>query len=416
MSEATDCAPTRVGVLGSPAQALVDAHGAIAPDGARWQLDWWIGADDRWHVPARETAVRQTLFGAAPVVETSMRVPGGDAQHRAYGVGGPGGLVAVEIENASAAPFVVALVLQPAPHGRLRDVGTRGSWVTVGGRPVLRTPRPATRWAAGFGDETFDIVASGRAEHGVFNGASRRGLRLEVAFLYPVAHRTRLRFALAVGRANRSVGLDGVDLSLLPSTNVAAAGWTAHLRRGMQVDLPDPRLREAVDAARAALLLAADAARRPRAEDVMALEDWGFDGEAAAGWKRLGFRERRRAGHRTPDAAPWETIRARLASATPTFTWPDGPAPFLRAARDLVVSDSSDGSVSLLPVLPANWRGQTVDVRDAPTRMGRVSYSVRWHGPRAALLWDCEPPILLRAPSLDPGWSTTEQRGEALLG
>ena len=91
----TERAPTRVGVLGSAHQALVDDRGAITPDGARWQLDWWIGADDRWHVPAREAAVRQALVGGAPVVETTLRVPGGDAVHRAYGVGGPAGLVGV---------------------------------------------------------------------------------------------------------------------------------------------------------------------------------------------------------------------------------------------------------------------------------------------------------------------------------
>lgn len=415
MSEASERAPSRVGVLGSSAQALVDAHGAITPDGARWQLDWWIGADDRWHVPARETAVRQSLLGAAPVVETSMRVPGGDAVHRAYGVGGPAGLVAVEIENASAAPFVAVLVLQPARHGRLRDVGTRGSWVTVEGRPALRTPRPAIRWATGLGGDAFDIVAGGRAEHGAFTGVRRRGMRLEVAFLHPVAHRTGLRFALAVGRTERSVALEGVELALLPSTNVAAAGWAAHLRRGMQVELPDPRLREAVDAARAALLLVADAAGRPRGGEVAALEDWGFDGEASASWRRLGFRDRRRAGRRTPDLEPWEIVQARLASASPTFTWPDGPAPFLRAVRDLLVRETGDGSVDLLTVHPSEWRGQTVDVRHAPTRAGRVSYSVRWHGPRPALLWDCEGPIHLGAPGLDPGWSTTEPRGEALL-
>jgi hypothetical protein len=415
MSEQSEGPPTRVGVLGSSAQALVDAHGAITPDRGHWRLDWWIGADDRWRVPASEPTVRQSLLGGAPVVETSMRVPGGDALHRVYGVGGPAGLVAVEIENASGAPFVAVLVLQPAPKGRLRDVGTNGLWVTVGGRPALRTPRPAMRWAAGFAGDTFDIVADGQAERSTFTGVGRRGMRLEVAMLHPVAHRTKLRFALAVGHADRSVPVDRVDLSLLPETNVAAAGWAAHLRRGLQVELPDARVDRAIDAARAALLLVADAAGRPRAEMVAALEDWGFDAEAAAAWHRLGFLERRRARIRVPDPQPWATTQARLASASPTFTWPAGPAPFLRAVRDLVAGPRDDGSVALLAQFPPEWRGQNLDVRNAPTPAGRVSYSVRWHGARPALLWDCEAPIRLRAPGLDPAWSTTDQRGEALL-
>ena len=406
---------TRVGVLGSRDQALVDEHGAITPDGARWQLDWWIGADDRWHVPAREAAVRQTLVGAAPVVETSVRIPGGDVVHRAWGVGGPAGLVAVEIENASPAPLVAAFVIGPAAEGRLRSVATRGSWVTVDGRPALRTPRPALRWAAGTPGETFDAVEAGQAQERAFTGVGGRRTRLEVALLHPVAHRTRLRCALATGRPGRSVPVDAVDLSLLPDAEEAAAGWDAQLRRGMRVVVPDTRLQRAINAGRAALLLAADARRRPSAEEVTVLEDWGFDAEAAAAWRRLGMRARARASRRAPDPTPWRTVRACSAAASPTFTWRDGPAALLRAVRDLLVRAGNDESVDVLVELPSEWRGQGVEVHDAPTRAGRVSYAVRWHGPRPALLWECEHPMRLMSPGLDPAWSTTEPRGEALL-
>ena len=405
---------TRVGVLGSPDQALVDEHGTITPDGSGWQLAWWIGADDRWHLPAREAAVRQTLIGAAPVVETALRIPSGDAVHRAWGVGGPAGLVAVEIENASPAPFVAALVIAPAPSGRVRSVATSGSWVTIDGHPALRTPRPASRWAAGPPGETFDVVAAGQAQERSFTGVGGRRARLEIALLHPVAHRTRLRCALAAGRPGRSVPVEAVDLSLLPDAGAVAAGWDAQLRRGMRVEVPDARLQRAIDVGRAALLLAADARRRPRPEDVAVLEDWGFDAEVATAWRRLGMRARARASRRVADPEPWRTVRDRLASASSTFTWPDGPAALLRAVRDLLVAGDED-SAELLVELPAEWRGHGVEVHDAPTRAGRISYAVRWHGPRPALLWQCERPIRLRAPGLDRAWSTTAARGEALL-
>jgi hypothetical protein len=414
-SEMRGGAPTRVGVLGSPHQALVDEHGTIIPDGSRWHLAWWIGADDRWHLPGREAAVRQALVGAAPVVVTSLRIPGGDAVHRVWGVGGPAGLVAVEIENASPAPLVAALVIGPAADGRLRSVATRESWVTVDGHPALLAPRPASRWAAGPPGETFAVVEAGRAQEHVFTGVGGRRTRLEVVLLHPVAHRTRLRCAVAVGRPARSVPVDAVDLSLLPEPDEAAAGWEAQLRRGMRVTVPDARLQRAIDAGRAALLLAADARRRPPAEEVAALEDWGFDAEAAAAWRRLGMRARARASRRVPDTAPWRTIHARLAAASPTFTWSDGPAPLLRAVRDLLVRPGDEESAELLVELPAEWRGQGVEVHDAPTRGGRVSYAIRWHGARPALLWESERPIRLSAPGLDPAWSTTAARGEALL-
>ena len=34
--------------------------------GRGWSLDWWIGAEDRWHLPAEEAAVRQQLVGRQP--------------------------------------------------------------------------------------------------------------------------------------------------------------------------------------------------------------------------------------------------------------------------------------------------------------------------------------------------------------
>jgi hypothetical protein len=48
---------------------------------------------------------------------------------------------------------------------------------------------------------------------------------------------------------------------------------------------------------------------------------------------------------------------------------------------------------------------------------------VRWHGDRPALLWDLErraaaptAPVRITAPGLDPAWSTTDAKGETLLG
>jgi hypothetical protein len=66
--------------------------------------------------------------------------------------------------------------------------------------------------------------------------------------------------------------------------------------------------------------------------------------------------------------------------------------------------------------------GQNLEVHDAPTHHGLLSFAVRWHGDRPALLWDLRPhagrapsAVRLTAPGLDPSWSTTEAKGEALL-
>ena len=68
---------TMVGNVASPWEAIVDQRGLVTPWFDGWSLDWWVGADDRWHFPAHEAAVRQRLVGASPVVETAMAVPGG---------------------------------------------------------------------------------------------------------------------------------------------------------------------------------------------------------------------------------------------------------------------------------------------------------------------------------------------------
>ena len=70
----------------------------------------------------------------------------------------------------------------------------------------------------------------------------------------------------------------------------------------------------------------------------------------------------------------------------------------------------------------AHWlsRIATNTAIDFLRRHGRLSFAVRWHGERPALLWDLEshrsdPAVRLTAPALDPDWSSAEPRGEALL-
>jgi hypothetical protein len=261
-------------------------------------------------------------------------------------VSGPGDLVVVEVENASPAPFAVGFVAR--------------------GRPGLLLPRPPLRREAVDGGQ---------------------------ALVYPVAHRTVRRIAIALGVVSGTVDVDG-----LPNPESVVRGWDAQLRRGMQVDLPDERVQLAVDTARVDVLLAG--------RDAAALEDWGFDDEAAAAWARLSLRGRRNARARRPSPARWVDVEAQL----------DDSSGLLVELRALLTHEAR-GTVSLLADLPPSWRGRSIEVHDAPTRAaGRISYAVRWHGERPALLWEVERPgVRLQAPGLDPEWSTTELQGEALL-
>src|SRR5690349_395963 len=90
---------TLVGNLDSPIRVPVDPAGRVAVPGQGWILDWWVGAEDRWHRPVQEAAVRQELVGSSPVVQTRVRIPSGDATSLAYAALGPRGedLLVVEV-------------------------------------------------------------------------------------------------------------------------------------------------------------------------------------------------------------------------------------------------------------------------------------------------------------------------------
>ena len=144
---------------------------------------------------------------------------------------------------------------------------------------------------------------------------------------------------------------------------------------------------------------------RVEPEVAAVLEDWGLDAEAAVAWGRLTGRARRKLRRREPDRATWPAV---LGGAT------DPDARLLATLRSLLVQEH-DAGVALFADWPSAWIGQPIDVRDAPTRRGPVSCSVRWHGDRPALLWEGPAGTTFTAPGLDPTWSSTEVRGEALL-
>jgi hypothetical protein len=95
-------------------------------------------------------------------------------------------------------------------------------------------------------------------------------------------------------------------------------------------------------------------------------------------------------------------------------------ADFLTFVRRMLVREVGHDGLALCSMLPEAWLGQGVEVHDAPTHLGRLSFAVRWHGDRPALLWELTPhdgvtDAALTAPGLDPSWRGTGLRGEALL-
>ncbi len=237
-----------LGVLGAGRLGAVDAGGGLHPAGTGWSLQWWIGGEDRWHVPAVEAAVRQTFVADTPVVETRVRVEGGDVVHHAYAVTGPGGKAAVvaEITNETPVPVAVALVVDGA------EVTADGSELLVGGTHRVRLPRPPGQFVA------------------------------PAAFV-PLAHKATLRLALVAGE-------EAPDPTELPDADRVAAGWRAQSDIGVRWSIPEPTIDAAASVARGFLLLhdppdLAGTALVAEARRALALPDDG--GRALAGTQKL---------------------------------------------------------------------------------------------------------------------------------
>jgi len=135
------------------------------------------------------------------------------------------------------------------------------------------------------------------------------------------------------------------------------------------------------------------------------------------------------------------------AAASPTGAWPRAVHPtlgtgtvgeghhgssvahYVTLVRALMVQEmvGDEPALSMLSVMPQDWLGQGIEVHEAPTAFGSLSYAIRWHGERPAILWELTPPedddsltatqlpVTLRVPGIDPIWFSIEPRGEALL-
>lgn len=324
MERPRDAGWAATGTLMGEARARVDQAGLVSPEGAGWSLDWWIGADDRWYLPAREATVRQQRLGAGPVIETAVRIPGGDARHRVYGaLAGTLPVTVVEVENDSAVPVALALALRPygvgvlaaeagvaaAPAGFDGPLSLDG-WpapagaahhepvaVRAGGAVLAVLPRPPAHAGAGVGGDLLVAVEAGDDLRWIDGVA---GAGANAVLLFPLPHRTTLRLlipALAADATARSerrrdkrrgvafvdkvrgrgavsraaVNADGAvpgpipDPRSAPGADDVARGWASILAAGARVAVPDPGLGDLADGARGRLLLAApDLGRRLR--------------------------------------------------------------------------------------------------------------------------------------------------------
>jgi hypothetical protein len=394
-----------LGVRGGAFSATVNERGAITMDGGARVVNWFVAADDRWHTPAVEQGVRQQRRAGVPVIETRVRIPGGDAVQRVWCVPDAGGLVVVEITNDSTLPIAVAF---DSPD-------------------VLcdRTPSP-------LGPQGIELPKG--------------------SVVFPIGHTSSLRVALRPSSGGASVG----SLAALPGHDQLQRGWLTSVERAGYAVLPDKALPSIVNRLRSDCLVfsAHDIDEWPEdfvasGDDVavvIALHQMMLLGEDTSRHvEDIAERIERILGQvRRESETPWDVERA-LYCAQHLFVALDEE----RAARDvsrargqlaqassppnvvpkdvravawmeeMLASPRRDGSVGLLQHgIPTLWRGVNLEChRIVASPEHTVSFGVRWHGSRPALLWEVGGPFGLRLGSgaTDPSWSTTDPAGDALL-
>lgn len=277
---------TPLGTIDAGAIADVDGAGGVQMRGAEWSLDWWVGAEDRWHHPSREAAVRQSTRGAAPVVETAMRVPGGDVVHRAFAVratapvaaaradGADGetwadSAVVVEVENSTFVPVALALVLRPVGidgiegGDAVRQVTSDGAVIRVGGQVVAVLSREPARVAHGAPGRVAALLEQGEDLPGGSLSVEAGTGGVEVAFVVPLPHTATVRILLPRvdpapmrrrfrerARPEPGVGWEA------PAADSIVSGWDVHTGDAARVELPEPLLGEVLTSSQRTLSLA----------------------------------------------------------------------------------------------------------------------------------------------------------------
>jgi hypothetical protein len=377
------------GVLGRAWRASVTPWGGVRPwsapeFGSGEAIDWYVAADDRWHLPADEPTVRQVRVEGTAVVETRVRVPRGDVVQYVYSVADAGGITVIEVTNESTLPVAIAF--------DRRDVLTE--------RPIVDVPI-----------EGIELPAT--------------------AFVLPLGHQASLR----IGLPHRGGGPGPLPGGLPPAMQVAR-GWLSVIERASRFVLPDgdPGSSSAatVSAERCELALgsipdvAADAAGY-----AVALGELVRMGEAPDAW----LPELVEAVERLGPTAGWEPdvaldAAARvLATAGETRAVHDldrivarrtrAPRPSATPAGVLLVpwveGAFAAGGMLMPAGIPADWLGRSFEAYGVPTgARSTVSFAVRWHGARPAVIWEQSgDPVPLTSPCA-PAWRTHDAAGETL--
>ena len=396
---------TVIGSLGHPWRADVSPGGEVRPWDGSPSTSWWVAAEDRWHDPMSESGVRQHCVDGVPVVETRLRIPGGDVIARVGAAPDHAGLTVFEFRNESPAAIAVAVAgghvlasrsteprpgpgAPPASDAVVVPVGHRAMATVV----VAHDPQRCPSWPGDVPE--LDALVRG------WVGATDRVSRISVAGdrVGEELRRVRSQWVLApVDPSDDPVVVLGhliERIAMGDSFGIWADEFAANLAAVVRTTTTRGPRR---------------LSRRRRSTPLPGHH--GILVRAAATLKAAG--EDRAVGD-------LEAILAQVATGTPDAASTSLPTMAIedRFARTL----SGAGAVLMPEGLDPAWFGTAIEAHGLVVGGGRrLSYALRWHGERPAVLWEVtggsdSSPWRVEGGGLDPHWSSTEVRGEALLG
>jgi hypothetical protein len=389
-----------IGIRSRDWRARVATDGTVMPEDGSAPLAWHVAADDRWYSPSVEPSVRQKWYSGYPVVETRMKVPTGDIVQRTYCIADLGGITIVEFENESTLPVAVAVTR--------RDVLTT--------RPTIDNP-----------PQGIDLP--------------------EGSIVLPLAHSATTRVGVLHDRPHTGRLPDDV-----PTFQEVVRGWESACNVASRISVPDHTLTAGISAVRSSLLLqdhdlvsqVSDDEHQDHYHIELARlgethEDTVIDVVRAVERRIKKERRAQQLMWDTPHllaTAAWvcEKLGDDIAAADIGRTWlrlADVPVASLPAVSPtgfgmiawteslLVGAHPAGGLCTVLPHgIPQTWWGSQLECHGlVADPRHRISYAIRWHGERPALLWEMsgEPGIVIAGGITNEHWHTTDMTGETLL-
>jgi hypothetical protein len=369
-----------IGILGQAWRATVTPAGDVYPWDDLEAVRWYVAADDRWHVPADEVAVRQRSIDGAPVLETRVRIPGGDVIQRVWMATGRQGSSAVVMEFENDSPMAIAIAIDRQGLLVSRPVAVRsagGEWPA----PGLDIPHEPT------------VIPVGHR-------TSARASRFTIADL-----RDSQRVDELIVAERTEIALNPRSLSVEPDASVR---WLLEERELKRMDLKETDLVELSGAVETVCR----AVKRGRMKRAVALE-----GLKAAAFLLGTSQQRALSDLRKVVAKIVGSKKSSLMNMLYIGSDANEAQLIVGDIENEFAAMSDDGVITLLPNgIKTERLGVQFEVHGIAVGLShKASFAVRWHGPNAAVIWEVigSSDVELRS-GVDLTWSSSQLTGEAL--